>query len=247
VAFLHVKGDGSCDSYLLDLSPAKELGPYVCFWEFDFRVHFAWAAPNGRDVHYVTQALAEMENGLTPKIVFSSPEPLLWLDAYRDTEAPVKQIRYLQEYPPQNEPEEPKTAPPPPIKLWAVGDGGKSLSTTRVNTVDGAVEQGPRLDISEATSPKVISSAVTHEFDLSLLMADEKEKLFYSSTKRRSTSDLAKLAGKEIKPADCPTLVAAHLMSLYPWVHLRYIDNKNSLGWLRLEPAGEKDPIERGH
>lgn len=245
VAILHVNSDGSAKSYELDLGEVKPLGPYACFWEYDARLHFAWATPNGREIMLGRLPLDDPASGFPKRSVYLSDAPILWIDAYLDADAPTREAPYLEELIP---PEQRDKVPPPPtpgVMLWCVTETATGLGCTRVNAALGQGKSVANLPTGGAKDLRVISSVVTYEYELAMLLADAKDQLYYASTIQGSVRPLEEAAGKVVTLQEYPGLIASSRFARSPWVYLRYVKDKASIDYIRLEPADNKDPVER--
>ncbi len=245
VAILRVETNGAFQATELDLQSAKPLGPYVCYWEYGRRLHFAWAAPRAREVFWGRLPLDDPKLGFTTRSAWVADDALLWLDAYLDLDTPARGAPYLEELRPPDQQGTAVATPAPAFMLWAVSETASGLKCTRVNAASGTPTAGPTLSTDGIKDPRVVSSAVTYTYELALLLADGKDQLYYGSTARGTVQPLSKVAGREITLKDCPGLLAAGGNARSPWVHLRYISERKSIEYVRVEPAEEADPVER--
>lgn len=245
VAILHVQSDGDAKSYELDLGEVKPLGPYSCFWEYDARLHFAWAAPRGREIMLGRLPLDDPASGFPRRSVYLSDAPILWIEAYLDTDVPTREAPYLEELIP---PEQRDKVPPPPspgVMLWCVTETPTGLACIRFNPAQGHSKVAATLNTGDVKGLRVIGSVVTYEYELVMLLADAQDQLYYASTIRGSVQPLAEAIGKVVTLQEFPGLIAASRFAQSPWVYLRYVKDKASIDYIRLEPADEKDPVER--
>ena len=55
---------------------------------------------------------------------------------------------------------------------------------------------------------------------------------------------LQTLVKRNIRLSNYPALMKSSKDGLASWVHLRYVSNKGSIEYIKLEPENELDPIE---
>ncbi|MHC5109713.1 MAG: hypothetical protein ACYTHJ_07540 [Planctomycetota bacterium] len=244
VAVVRVAAGGDTIPVELQLGDAKPLGAYCCFWEYDARLHFLWTKVRGREVRVGRLPLEDPASGFTTKSLYDVDEPVIWLDAYVDTDAQFDEKPYFVEQIPPGEEPPPDTPPESKLMLWCVTESGQGLAASRVDSGTGKVESFVSFDSSGLDHVRVIRSVVTHNFELAMLVADGKDQLYYASSSKGDLLPLSRLTGEEITLAHHPGLLTTSRMATVPWVHLRYVKDKNVIAYLRLEPD-ELDPIER--
>lgn len=245
VSVLRTDRRGGSNSYELDLGKAKPLGPYVCFWESDRFLHFAWTTPNGWDIQYARLSLSDPASGFVVRPLALTNEPILALEGYLDLDAPSREREMLQY---SLAPEELASVAPllrPKVTLWCVAQDAARLIFSRVDT-DGHREPVMAIETSGLTELRVHRSVVTSRNELALILADTDNRLYYASTTRGAMLPLADVAGREIVVEDQPGLLASSRAAIRDWVHLAYLDRpKNTIAYARLEPEDESDPVER--
>ena len=142
----------------------------------------------------------------------------------------------------------PKTAtatePPAPVEmLWLVTKRGDQLRCLRGMVGDPNPKVMAQFDVDEITDPRVITSAVTGDHQLALLIADEEGTLYYASTAGRSLVPLDQAAGRPVGLDQQPGLMAAGNHGALPWVYLRCFDAEaGRIVSIKLEPANEAEP-----
>ncbi|MCH7807602.1 MAG: hypothetical protein IIB60_00115 [Planctomycetes bacterium] len=223
VAILQVSPDASIQPFQLDLGKVKPLGPYVCFWEYDARLHFAWSAPKGREIILGRLPLDDPAAGFPTRSVYLSDAPILWIDAYLDTDGPSQEAPYLEEMIPPDQRDKVPPPPSPGVVLWCVTDSPSGLKCTRVNVSQGQGKPATTLPTGGAKDLRVLGSVVTYEFELAMLLADAEDKLYYASTIRGSVEPLADVAGVDITLGEFPALIRASGHARTPWVYLRFV------------------------
>ena len=185
VALLSIDSTGAVKPENLDLQRAKSLGPYACFWEFDIRLHFFWAAPNGREVFLGQRPLDDSASGFAVRTVHVADDPVVWLDAYLDMDAQFKDGPYLEELAPPDQ----KDKPPPPsgakLIAWCITASAGGLRCTRVNVTDGRQEVAATFPVSDIKEPVVIASVTDYDHNLCVLLKDAAGALHYGSTTPR--------------------------------------------------------------
>ncbi len=244
VAILHMEASGSIQAHELDLGKVKPVGPYACYWEYDSRLHFAWAAPNGREIQLARLPLDDPASGFSSRSVYLADDPIVWIDAYLDTDAQFVEAPYFEEQIPPGQPGQTPLSPGPRVMIWCVVKSSSGLRCLRVSTASNQAQQTAALTGAGDQDLRVIASAVTYDYELALLLADDKDELYYASTLRGAAQPLSEVAGKDVKLTDFPGLIAASRESAYPWVHLRYVEDGKLIDYVRLEPADERDPVE---
>jgi len=246
VAVVHMDAKGGAASYELDLGQTKPLGPYVCFWDYDRFLHFAWTTPNGWDVQHARLSLADPASGFATRGLYLSNEPILALEAYMDLDAPLEEERRLRHSLPPEELEAVAELLSPKLMLWCVSQVPGQLTCTRISVTEGSSQPVLAFATSGLSDLCVHRSAMTYKQDLVLILADSNNQLYYASTGRRTLLPLAEVTGKELTLDDCPGLLASSRAAIRPWVYLTYIDRQEgTIGYIRLEPEDELDPIER--
>lgn len=245
VSVLRADRSGGSKSYELDLGKAKPLGPYVCFWEFDRFLHFAWTTTNGWDIQYARLSLSDPDSGFAVRPLALTNEPILALEGYLDLDAPSREREMLQY---SLSPEELAAAAPllrPKVMLWCVAQDAARLVFSRVDT-DGRREPVMTIETGGPAELRVHRSIVTSRNELALILVDADDRLYYASTARRVMLALADAAGSEITVEDQPGLLASSRSAIRDWVHLAYLDrHKDVIAYARLEPEDEADPVER--
>lgn len=246
VAVLRVARNGAASTRELDLEKRQPLGPYVCFWEYGARLHFAWAAAGGREVMVARLPLTDPAADFTARAAFQSDDPVVWLDAYVDLDAAFKDQPYFEEQLQEDQRDKLPETQPSPIYLWCVTTSGGRLTCHRVNVTDGQSKVEAGFSAPGGADLRVISSAVTHRHELSLLLADPQDQLYYASTAGGAILPLADAAKREITLDRAPTLLTASESGFEPWVYVRFVERKATIEYVRLEPDYQQDPIERG-
>jgi len=242
-SFLEVLPDGKVNAFDLDLGQAKPLGAYVCFWEHGRQLHFSWAAEQGREVMLASLALSDPRTGFVKRSLYAPADPVFWLDAFIDIDAPARDAPYFEEQIPPGQRTRP-LVPEPPLVVACVTQSASSLNFVHVNTTDGQHKRVAMLPLAGLDAPRCLGGVVTYEFQLVLLMADAQDRLFVASTTSNSVRAISDLVSPPPSAASFPSLVAATRQARSPWVYVRYLE-KDLVQYLRLEPVEERDPIER--
>jgi hypothetical protein len=245
VAILSVSATGDSKPYALDLDKTKPLGPYACFWEYLQRLHFLWAAPRGREIQYARLPLDDPGSGFVVRSVAALDDPIMWIDAYLDADVASRAAPYFEEQIPPDQRGTAVQPPGPTLMLWVVTGAAGSPRCARVEAATGYSKPAAMLPTGAAQGLHVVASVVTYTHELALLLADAKDQLYYASTTRGKLVPLAEAAGRQITLADHPGLMTATSQGRDPWVYLRYIQDKRAIGYIRLEPAADRDPVER--
>jgi hypothetical protein len=245
VAAVRVARNGAVSARELDLEKHQPLGPYACFWEYDARLHFAWAAESGREVMVARLPLTDPAADFTSRPAFQPDDPVVWLDAYVDIDAAFRDQPYFEEQVPEDERDKLPETQPSPIYLWCVTTGGGRLTCHRVNVADNQSKAEAGFSAPGGEDLRVISSAVTCRDELALLLVDPKDQLYYASTTGGAITPLADAARREITLDRSPSLLTASESGFEPWVYVRFIERKSTIEYVRLEPDYEQDPIER--
>ena len=130
--------------------------------------------------------------------------------------------------------------------LWCVSRSPDRLVFTRVNVAENRAL--PAMAFATGLNGlRVHRSVVTCRNDLIMILADSEDRLHYASTTRPALLALQEVTGKEITLEDHPGLLASSRAAVRPWVYLTYIDRQRRvIDCIRLEPADEQDPVERG-
>ena len=243
-SLLHLAPDGKSEAHELDLGQNAPVGPYACFWEQDLRLHFAWTKTRGRQIDYAMLPLDDPASGFARRTVYISNDPVIWMDAYLSRTLPATQAGSLYLGDDDTEPE-PVDPPLPEVMLWCVCEQAGRYLCVPVNASTGGAMAPVVLQSGGLTGLRVISSVVTSEYGLALLMADAGGKLYYGSTMRKSIQPLEALIHMQIHSGDFPALMKGGDRALEPWVHLRFVFGGQSFQYLRLEPEHEPDPFEK--
>jgi hypothetical protein len=246
-ALLHADQGGEVAICELDLGKVKPIGPFACYWEYDFRLHFAWAAPNGRQIEYAMLPLDDPSGGFVSKTCHITYDPIIWLDAYLDTTIPPAPMRAPFAMPGQEQEEEDIQEPPPPkLAVWCVTGKGRQVVCSAVWAMGGEARSQIAFDTGGPQNLRVIHSVVTHRWELAMLLADAERKLYYASTMRRQLLPLGQVIGKELTEDNCPSLVTPGRYGLAPFVHLRYVSRGVGIEYARLDPVNVEDAVEKG-
>jgi len=243
VALLAVDPAGAAETTEVPLGGAKPVGAWVNLWDYDARLHFAWATPGSREVHYTRLVLADRRAGWATPAVLLSDEPVLWLDGYVDVDAPLRGRPIFQEQ--FREPPPPKLdeLPPAPAMLWAVTRRGAKLVASRGAALGRLLKPECSFALPGQAEWEVVSSVVTARQELALLLKSREGRLWYASTATRELRPLAELAGCEVRPDQYPGLLAGGEGGLFPWVYLRFADPAaGRIVHRKLEPAKEREP-----
>ena len=249
LALLRVPPGGKAEPFELDLAGAKPIGPYVCLWEYDQRLHFAWVAPNRRQVEYAMLTLYDLEAGWVRRASLTFNDPVVWLQGFLDYPAsPLAEQEFFSESglggPEEEEPAEAEDEEPRPM-LFCITEKSGALGCRRAALASGHQEAVCSFGAGGPAGLRVIQSALTYDQGLALLLVDSQRKLYYASTMRRTITPLRAPAGAEIAVSDYPSLVAALGEAHSPWVHLRWVREKKSIEYLRLEPEDQPDAVEK--
>ena len=243
---LHIAADGKTDSYDLELGGNFPIGPYVCFWEHEQRLHFAWTKPRGRQIDYAMLPLDDLAAGFASRTIYIADDPLIWMDAYLDKSLSATDARslYLAEEDAVVDPESLEPLPPK-LTLWCVGKMPGRLACMAVS-VHGTVERRPVfLNTDGISDPRIISSAVTAENELVFLAVDGGGKLYYAGTAEKTMRPIEHITGLQIRENDFPALMKGGQGALEPWVYLRFVTAQKEIDYIKLEPADEADPMEQ--
>lgn len=235
--------DGKLEEFLLDLGAAKPLGTYLTFWEHGLRLQFVWSADGGREVMLAKLTLADPKSGFVSRSIYVADDPVVWLDAFFDTKAPVRDAPYFEE---QMTPEQ-KAQPPvpldPPLMIVCVTQTAVALHVFHINTTTGQHKRVALLPLTGIEKPRIISGVVTYESNLVVLLADEKGDLHVASMTSNRLQRLSDIVQDDVKLEHNPSLLAATRQGRSPWVHLRYFDSE-AIRYVRIEPEEEQDPLE---
>ena len=246
VAVLEVQPDGTATPYLLKLDSGTPMGPYCCFWEYDKRMHLAWAAQHGREIRVARLDLSDPASGFIVRSAHVSDDPVLWIESYLDLSSKPGTGTYFEHQVSPDQKGQPTAPPGPRHMLWCVTQAAGGLSSTRVDLHDNVVTPAGVLPTADLKEPRVLSSVVMyHKYDLALLIADARDQLYYGSTSLGQIEPLGKLLGQEITLREFPGLITASRQGSYAWVYLRYVNQKSSIAYARLEPKDKQDPVER--
>ncbi|MGI9013133.1 MAG: hypothetical protein ACR2GY_02675 [Phycisphaerales bacterium] len=242
LTLLRITPAGAATEFPVDLGgPVDAMHP---FFEYDARFNLFWAAPRGREVKQARLQLAEPEAGYVTRSVDTTDDSITWIEAYLDLDAQFGEQPMFEE---QLEPEQRNDMPEPTgpkLMFWRLATAGDQLLCSRVNVTNNTRTVEMRVPLANIKQPRVLSSVVTHRYQLALILADASNQLYYFSTIRRTIVPLAEAAGRAIVAAQFPGLMTAGDQALEPWVHVRFIDG-DSIGCARLEPADQPDPVER--
>lgn len=246
VVILRIDPSGDIATSELDLGAPDSLAVYDCYWEYDARLHFLWAAQNRRELRLARLSLADGAAAFISQSAYVSDDPILCLKGYVDPTAdPGGAPAFEHQVPPEKK-DELIQIPPPKLMAWCVAETAAGLQCTRVNLRDGSAKPVKILNTGGAKQLRALSAVVTYEkFELAMLLADAKDQLYYASTTLGAVRPLAELGGSGITAKEFAGLLTASRQGNYPWVHLRYVNQKNSIAWLRLEPQDAQDPVEQ--
>lgn len=241
-ALLHVDPSGEVQPCELDLGRNAPMGPFVCLFEHDARLHIVWTKAKGRQIDYAMLPLDDLESGFATRTVQISNDPILWFDAYLDRSLTILELQRLylgEEGAPGNPPDE--EPPPTKVMAWCVSSRPGRMVCTPVSMTDSAVQQPVSFSLPRGSNMSVLGSVTTSERGLALLLADGQDRTFYASTMRRTCQPLEEIVGIPIASAQFPSLMRG---SSYPWVHLRFVMGARMINYIRLEPEDEPDPVE---
>jgi len=239
-AVLRVPLSGDLESHELDLGTNFPMGPNVCFWEQDLRLHFGWTRHRGRQLDYVMLPLDDDEFCFAKKTVHISYDPIVWVDAYFSAEIPQTGLKSLylggdEDYIP----------PPPELIFMVVSAKPGALVCTPVNAARGFAMDSVTFSTGNIKGIKIISSVVTNEYSFSFLMKDNGGRLYYASTLNKKIVSMDKFKDKSPAAHQFPCLIKGGAGAMEPWVHLRYVNNGSIIEHIRLEPELEPDPVEK--
>ena len=243
ISLIHVMPDGGTEKYRLELGRNAPLGPYVCYWQLDQRLHFAWTKPRGRQIDYAMIPLDDLKAGFATRTMSISNDPVIWLDAFQRQGLSAAELGSL--YLGGGDTEEPVDPLPAEPVIWCVSEQPGRYLCTALGVNGGMAAETVTLRAGGASGLRVISSAVGAGNGLSLLMADPADRLFYGSTLRKSIQPLENITGVPVRLTDDPVLMKSGDSAAEPWVHLRYLMSHTEFAFARLEPEMEPDPTEK--
>ena len=244
---IHIQPSGQAQSFNLDLGKSVPFGTYSCCWQVPDKLQFAWVGPKGRAVSILTVLLDDPESGTQLRSVYLSGDPVQWVEMYLD---PSATAAYQPAFEHNTTPDDRgPTEPPAPLEmLWLVTQRGDQLRCLRGMVGDPNPKVMAQFDIDELTNPRVITSAVTGDHQLALLLADEEGTLHYASTAGRTLVPLDQAAGRPVGLDQQPGLMASGNHGALPWVYLRCYDAEaGRIVSIKLEPANEKEPELNHH
>ncbi len=246
VAILEIDADGDVKIHEIDVSKTQGLGPYVCLWQYDAWLHFCWAGAGGREIQHARLPLHDTAAGFVTHSAHTSDDPILWIDGYVDTKAPARDAPYFDEQLPPERRGQVEMPPPAAVMLWCVASATAGLRCVRVDVAKSTGRLDQTLPTGGAKELRVLSSVVTHEnFSLAMLLAGEKNALYFASTATRRFEPLDKLVKEQVTLESCPALITASRQGTAAWVYLRYMAHDKTVRYLRLEPENEPDPVEQ--
>lgn len=246
VAVLEIDAGGDVKIHEIGVSATQGLGPYVCLWQYDAWLHFCWTGANGREIQHARLPLHDTAAGFVTRSAHVSEEAILWIDGYLDTRAPARDAPYFEEQVPPERRGQVEMPPPPPLVLWCVSLTMAGLRCTRVDVVKNVSQVDQTLPTGGAKELRVLGSVVTNEdYHLGMLLAGEKDVLYFASTATRRFEPLEKLVKEPVTLESCPALITASRRGTSPWVYLRRIAPDKTVRYARLEPQDEEDPVER--
>ncbi|MFI5379346.1 MAG: hypothetical protein ACHRHE_08615 [Tepidisphaerales bacterium] len=232
-ALLCIAPDGTCETVDLPLDRHSPLGASVWIWDYESRLHVAWATPGGRELVWRKLPLDDRKAGFSSPTIVNLDHRVVWLDGFMDAEFP--RVRTLPD----------QEVPLPDPVAWLILDSAPQLRCARVNLAHPRVEYIWSFGNHEIGPLTVLDSVVKRDHGLVLLLKDAKSRLYYASTATRQFLPIAEAAKVDLKEVQSPELMAAGDDGVAPWVYIRYIDAPNQrVSWVKTEPATEKDPLE---
>ncbi|MGA2498905.1 MAG: hypothetical protein ABSH20_14275 [Tepidisphaeraceae bacterium] len=234
-ALLCVAPDGTCDTVDLPLDKHSPLGANVWIWDYESRLHVAWATPGGRELVYRKLPLDDRKAGFSSPTIVNLDNRVLWLDGFMDAVFPRVRTLPGQEVP-----------PPDPV-AWVILDSSPLLRCARVNLAHPRAEYMWSFGNQEIGLLSVLDSLVKRDQSLVLLLKDSKSRLYYASTATRQFVPIAEVAKVDLKETQFPALMGAGDDGIAAWVYIRYIDPLNQcIAWVKTEPVTEQDPLGAG-
>jgi hypothetical protein len=238
VALARISFSGSKKVHSFTVEGLSSADRRVFFWESDRKLHLFWAVSRDHRVGHAVLDLKRVSGGFKVKKPLKAQGGVELIRPYLDRSLPVSDLRALYLGEGEISGEETK----PRLKCWAVSIGVEGVSAVQVDAGSGETDRTVTLKAKKSGGLQFLDSAVSGENGLCLILRDGVGRLWYGSTLRGTLEPLDRAAGRKIRAADSPVLVASRTA---PWVHLQYIRNGRSLEYVRMEPADEPDPVEK--
>ena len=226
-AVIHVDGRGN--SVSRELSPTAPIGPYCCYWEETF-LHLLWAASQGWDVHYARLPLLDPAAPFVQRCAHMAHAPVLNLDAFLDFSSALRETEHDDDRPVR-----------PELTMLCLSAAGCELELEEVRLYSGGRKTIARAECSAPSPLRALSSAITADQNLAVILADSAGGRHYFHSARSNVEPLAQL------PSDASfALLPASATAVKPWLHLAFVDPQSgAFQYTRLEPQKTPDPIER--
>ena len=210
-------------------SPAAPIGPYCCYWEEAF-LHLLWAAPQGRDVHYARLPLLDPAAPFAPRCAHMAHAPVLNLDAFLDFSSALRETGNDDGRPVR-----------PELTMLCLCGADRELELEELQLRSGGRKTIARATCSAPSPWRALSSAITADQHLAVILADSAGGRHYFHSDRSNVEPLAEL------PPDAPfALLPAGATAVKPWLHLAFVDpTSGAFQYTLLEPQKTPDPIER--
>jgi hypothetical protein len=130
--------------------------------------------------------------------------------------------------------------------LWCVRRKPEALMCGSYNVTRKTWVSDTMLLTSGLPELTVISSVVTSQESLALLLSDSSGRLWYGSTALKAIAPLEKLAGRPVTRDDHPALINEGGHGVHPWVHVRFVEREGGrIAVVKLEPAAASDGMSR--
>jgi hypothetical protein len=233
----------------LDISRASPIGPYACCWENEQAFHFVWAAAKGREVWHASRSITDLDQaGPAPRQIFAASGPILWLDAWIDTNAALGARPMFVENG-GNDPRHAAMPLPLTLKVWCITASPSHLTCTEYSIADVRTRVAANFKLDKEQKFTVLHSVVRHTGEIGVLLHDTSGgELWYASTGAGRLAPLREWGAKGVTNAHSPSLFACSSRGTLPWVYLRHLDqNEGRVAWTKLEPLGEEEPGEHAH
>lgn len=243
VLMVKVAPDGSAKEHRLDLGNAKPLGAYVCFWEDGARLTFAWVGEGKREILMSRFPIDNPAAGFVTKSLHASDDPVIWIDAQLDDDAPAREAPYFEEDIPPDQKDRIKPPPAPPLVLKWVTRAPDFLEVASLDTTGTVVKRSLPIMLDGMKDPRCLSGVITYENETVLMLADDKDKLHIAGTISNNIRPLSEFSKSPIELKNSPMLVTATAQGRSPWVFVRYFDDE-TIRMVKIEPEEETDPIE---
>lgn len=242
VSIIHANASGQGQAHEIELGKSSPVGPYFCLWELQSKLHFIWTTVGGREVREAQMFLEQPSAEKPTRSLFVSDNPIIWLHAFLDHHATMAAEPGF-EHNAKEEDHRNLEVPAPKLRLWCVARRGDDLLATLATPQENKARTNATFNLEKIQGAQVLSSVLTKDFQLGLLLADSQGHLYYASTSTGNIRPVDEIVGRRVTVSDQPLLMAASELGSLSWVYLRYMErSQGRLAYVLLEPSGEKDP-----